>query len=113
MPSTGGSTGWPRWIAIFFAWPLKSFFTKKKHRRLSSSTKRLRSPGGSARRNRRNSSTACWTASRRNWIKRGVMDSFEQIRIQKMKEIQELGYDPYPTFYRNRSEEHTSELQSR
>jgi lysyl-tRNA synthetase class 2 len=29
------------------------------------------------------------------------MDSFEQIRIQKLKEIQELGYDPYPTFYRN------------
>ncbi len=28
------------------------------------------------------------------------MDSFEQIRIQKLKEIQELGYDPYPTFYR-------------
>src|SRR5262245_29597645 len=29
------------------------------------------------------------------------MDSFEQIRIQKLKEIQDLGYDPYPTFYRN------------
>ena len=28
------------------------------------------------------------------------MDSLEQIRIQKLKEIQELGYDPYPTFYR-------------
>jgi lysyl-tRNA synthetase class 2 len=25
----------------------------------------------------------------------------EQIRIQKLKDIQELGYDPYPTFYRN------------
>jgi lysyl-tRNA synthetase, class II len=29
------------------------------------------------------------------------MDSLEQIRIQKLNEIQELGYDPYPTFYRN------------
>src|SRR5262245_13110396 len=29
------------------------------------------------------------------------MDPLEQIRIQKLKEIQELGYDPYPTFYRN------------
>src|SRR5262247_3068816 len=29
------------------------------------------------------------------------MDSFEQIRIQKLKEIQDLGYDPYPTYYRN------------
>jgi lysyl-tRNA synthetase class 2 len=29
------------------------------------------------------------------------MDSFEQIRIQKLKDIQELGYDPYPTFYRH------------
>jgi lysyl-tRNA synthetase class 2 len=28
------------------------------------------------------------------------MDSLEQIRIQKLKEIQDLGYDPYPTFYR-------------
>jgi len=28
------------------------------------------------------------------------MDSLEQIRIQKLKEIQELGFDPYPTFYR-------------
>src|SRR5215813_10103071 len=28
------------------------------------------------------------------------MDSLEQIRIQKLKEIHELGYDPYPTFYR-------------
>jgi len=28
------------------------------------------------------------------------MDSLEQIRIQKLKEIRELGYDPYPTFYR-------------
>jgi len=27
------------------------------------------------------------------------MDSLEQIRIQKLKEIQELGDDPYPTFY--------------
>ena len=29
------------------------------------------------------------------------MDSLEQIRIQKLRDIQELGYDPYPTFYRN------------
>ena len=29
------------------------------------------------------------------------MDPLEQIRIQKLKEIQDLGYDPYPTFYRN------------
>jgi lysyl-tRNA synthetase class 2 len=29
------------------------------------------------------------------------MDPLEQIRIQKLKEIRELGYDPYPTFYRN------------
>jgi lysyl-tRNA synthetase, class II len=28
------------------------------------------------------------------------MDSLEQIRIQKLTEIHELGYDPYPTFYR-------------
>jgi lysyl-tRNA synthetase class 2 len=28
------------------------------------------------------------------------MDSLEQIRIQKLNEIRELGYDPYPTFYR-------------
>src|SRR6476620_3256877 len=27
------------------------------------------------------------------------MDSLEQIRIQKLREIQELGDDPYPTFY--------------
>jgi lysyl-tRNA synthetase class 2 len=29
------------------------------------------------------------------------MDSLEQIRIQKLKEIQDLGYDPYPTSYRH------------
>src|SRR4029453_16481783 len=29
------------------------------------------------------------------------MDSLEQIRIQKLTEIHELGYDPYPTFYRS------------
>jgi len=29
------------------------------------------------------------------------MDSLEQIRIQKLKEIEALGYDPYPTFYRH------------
>jgi lysyl-tRNA synthetase class 2 len=29
------------------------------------------------------------------------MDSLEQVRIQKLKDIQELGYDPYPTFFRN------------
>ena len=29
------------------------------------------------------------------------MDSFEQVRIQKLKDIQDLGYEPYPTFYRN------------
>src|SRR5205085_10070908 len=29
------------------------------------------------------------------------MEPLEQIRIQKLKDIQELGYDPYPTFYRN------------
>src|SRR5262245_22071158 len=29
------------------------------------------------------------------------MDPLEQIRIQKLKEIQDLGYEPYPTFYRN------------
>jgi lysyl-tRNA synthetase class 2 len=29
------------------------------------------------------------------------MEPLEQIRIQKLKGIQELGYDPYPTFYRN------------
>ena len=29
------------------------------------------------------------------------MDPLEQIRVQKLKEIQDLGYDPYPTFYRN------------
>ena len=28
------------------------------------------------------------------------MDSLELIRIQKLKGIQELGYDAYPTFYR-------------
>src|SRR5437867_6516298 len=28
------------------------------------------------------------------------MDSFEQIRIQKLTEIQDLGFDPYPSFYR-------------
>jgi len=26
------------------------------------------------------------------------MDSLEQIRIQKLKEIHELGYDTYPTY---------------
>src|SRR5882762_10321981 len=30
-----------------------------------------------------------------------MTDSFEQVRSQKLKDIQELGYDPYPTFYRN------------
>jgi lysyl-tRNA synthetase, class II len=29
------------------------------------------------------------------------MDSLEQIRIQKLKEIREIGYDPYPTYFRN------------
>src|SRR5215813_611265 len=29
-----------------------------------------------------------------------MADSLEQVRIQKLKEIQELGYDPYPSFYR-------------
>src|SRR5215470_13108667 len=29
------------------------------------------------------------------------MDPLEQVRIQKLKQIEELGYDPYPTFYRN------------
>src|SRR5580700_12156681 len=29
------------------------------------------------------------------------MEPLEQIRIQKLKGIQDLGYDPYPTFYRN------------
>jgi lysyl-tRNA synthetase class 2 len=29
------------------------------------------------------------------------MEPLEQIRIQKLKDIEELGYDPYPTFYRN------------
>ncbi len=29
------------------------------------------------------------------------MDPLEQIRIQKLKDIQALGYDPYPTFFRN------------
>jgi lysyl-tRNA synthetase class 2 len=29
------------------------------------------------------------------------MDPLEQIRVQKLKEIESLGYDPYPTFYRN------------
>jgi lysyl-tRNA synthetase class 2 len=27
------------------------------------------------------------------------MDPLEQVRIQKLKQIQELGYEPYPTFY--------------
>ena len=29
------------------------------------------------------------------------MEPLEQVRIQKLQQIQELGYDPYPTFYRN------------
>jgi lysyl-tRNA synthetase class 2 len=29
------------------------------------------------------------------------MDSLEQIRLQKLREIQELGFDPYPTIYRH------------
>src|SRR5262245_8216896 len=29
------------------------------------------------------------------------MDPLEQIRIQKLKDIQAIGYDPYPTYYRN------------
>jgi lysyl-tRNA synthetase, class II len=29
------------------------------------------------------------------------METLETIRIQKLKQIRELGYDPYPTFYRN------------
>src|SRR5215469_5114146 len=29
------------------------------------------------------------------------MDPLEQVRIQKLKQIEELGYDPYPTFYQN------------
>src|SRR4029078_3288949 len=28
-----------------------------------------------------------------------LMDPLKQIRIQKLREIQELGDDPYPTFY--------------
>ena len=27
------------------------------------------------------------------------MDPLEQVRIQKLKQIEEIGYDPYPTFY--------------
>jgi lysyl-tRNA synthetase, class II len=29
------------------------------------------------------------------------METLEAVRIQKLKQIRELGYDPYPTFYRN------------
>src|SRR5437762_1967337 len=29
------------------------------------------------------------------------MEPLEQIRIQKLQQIQQLGYEPYPTFYRN------------
>ena len=29
------------------------------------------------------------------------MEALEGIRIQKLKQIRDLGYDPYPTFYRN------------
>jgi len=29
------------------------------------------------------------------------MEPLEQIRIQKLQQIQELGYEPYPTYYRN------------
>src|SRR2546429_608945 len=29
------------------------------------------------------------------------MDPLEQVRVQKLKQIEELGYDPYPTFYRS------------
>ncbi len=29
------------------------------------------------------------------------MEALESIRIQKLKQIRDLGYDPYPTFYRN------------
>lgn len=29
------------------------------------------------------------------------MEKLEEIRIQKLKQIAELGYDPYPTYYRN------------
>jgi lysyl-tRNA synthetase class 2 len=29
------------------------------------------------------------------------MEPLEQVRIQKLQQIQEIGYDPYPTFYRN------------
>jgi lysyl-tRNA synthetase, class II len=29
------------------------------------------------------------------------METLEPVRIQKLKQIQSLGYDPYPTFYRN------------
>ena len=28
------------------------------------------------------------------------MESLEQIRIQKLQQIQALGIDPYPTYYR-------------
>ena len=28
------------------------------------------------------------------------METLEAVRIQKLKQIRELGYDPYPTFYR-------------
>ena len=29
------------------------------------------------------------------------MEALEAVRIQKLKQIRDLGYDPYPTFYRN------------
>ncbi len=29
------------------------------------------------------------------------MEALETVRIQKLKQIRDLGYDPYPTFYRN------------
>ena len=48
-------------------------------------------------RNRRSSSMESWTASRRNWKANGTL---EAVRIQKLKQIRELGYDPYPTYYR-------------
>src|SRR5437867_2360082 len=104
MPNTGGWTGWPPSIATFCAWPPRSSVTIRRLRKPSLSMKLLRSHGASAVKSPHNLSTASWIVLRRNWKKaaaaKAIMEQLEAIRVQKLEQIKQLGYDPYPTYYR-------------
>src|SRR6476620_2484462 len=67
MPSIGVSIEWPSWIETSSACLLRSSSLIRKLQKLSSSTKQSKLRGVSAHRSRLSSSTASWTASKRNW----------------------------------------------